>query len=186
MAEKEAQRTKILRALQELAQPSSLKDIEAKAGLMRTQILGLLRGLIKAGYAQEVGKPAKYLITEKGKELTRKLAVSKDAAVRILSHVAPHKAFHFYVAIGHYTGQAAKSLAEFCDLLETIDIRSIEFHISRGDFENWLKEVLSDVFLSAKIAEIKKLGLKGEELRKKIYETVKARYDELSRVVQAY
>lgn len=152
---------------------------------MRTQILGLLRGLTKAGYVQEVGKPAKYLITEKGKELTRKLAVSKDVAVRILSHVAPHRAFHFYVAIGHYTGQAAKSLAEFCDFLKTIDVRSIEFHLPRGDFENWVKEVLSDVYLSAKMAELKKLGLKGEELRKKIYETVRARHDELSRIVQA-
>lgn len=185
MEEREAQRTKILKALQELAQPSGLKDIEAKAGLIRAQILGLLRGLTKAGYVQEVGKPAKYLITEKGKELTRILTVSKDEAVRILSHVAPHKAFHFSTAIGHYTGQAAKSLVEFSDYLKTIDIRSIEFHLPRGDFENWIKEVLSDVYLSAKIAELKKLGLKGEELRKKIYETVKARYDELSRIVQA-
>lgn len=185
MADKEAQRIKILRALEELAQPSSLKAIEVKAGLMRAQILGLLRGLTKAGYVQEVGKPAKYLISEKGKELTRKLADSKDAATRILGHVAPHHAFHFYTAIGHSTGQAAKSLAEFCDLLKTIDVRSIEFHLPRGDFEKWIKEVLSDVDLSAKIAEIKKLGLKGEELRKKLYETVKARYDELSMIMQA-
>jgi predicted transcriptional regulator len=185
LAEREVQRVKILRALEELAQPSSLKSIEAKAGLMRAQILGLLRGLTKAGYVQEVGKPAKYLITEKGKELTKKLADSKDAAARILRYVAPHHAFHFYIAIGHSTGQVAKSLAEFCDFLKTVDVRSIEFHLPRGDFEKWIKEVLSDIDLSTKIAEIKKLGLKGEELRKKLYETVKARYDELSRIVQA-
>ncbi|MBS7643995.1 helix-turn-helix domain-containing protein [Candidatus Bathyarchaeota archaeon] len=185
MAEKEIQRARILRALEELAQPLSLKVIEEKAGLGRAQILGLLRGLIKAGYVQAVGKPAKYLITEKGKELTIKLANSKDAAARILKYVAPHHAFHFYIAIGQSTGQAAKSLAEFCDFLKTIDVRSIEFHLPRGDFEKWIKEVLSDIELSAKIVEIKKLGLKGEELRKKLYETVKARYDELSRVVQA-
>jgi hypothetical protein len=53
----------------------------------------------------------------------------------ILSDVFSENAFYFYVDVGIYADRCAVNLADFYDILVDVDIRSIEFHMSRGDFE---------------------------------------------------
>jgi len=109
--------------------------------------------------------------------------VSKDIAMKILSPILPQSAFYFYTDVGAPTGKAAASLEEFCNQLKTIDVASIEFHTGRGDFENWVKNVLGDMELAATLERIKMSPLSGEELRTKVYNEVKARYDVLSGIL---
>ena len=109
--------------------------------------------------------------------------ISKDMAMKVLSPILPQSAFYFYTDVGAPTGKAAASLEEFCNQLKTIGVTSIEFHMGRGDFENWVKNVLGDMELAARLERIKILSLSGEELRTKVCHEVKARYDALSEIV---
>lgn len=81
------------------------------------------------------------------------------------------KAFYFFTSIGNYTGEKAHSLEEFLEKVKEIDIKSLEFHLYRGDFEKWIREVLGIKELAEKMDEIQKLNLRGETLRTLIYET---------------
>jgi hypothetical protein len=87
--------------------------------------------------------------------------------------VPPQKAFYFYTNIGAPTGQVASSLEGFANQLKTVNVASIEFHMQRGDFENWIRDVFHNNKLAARLKLIKALGLKGEKLREAVYEEVK-------------
>jgi len=107
---------------------------------------------------------------------------SQVLSLEVLSPVRPQSAFYFYTDVGAPTGKAAASLEEFCNQLKTIDVASVKFHMRRGDFENWVKNVLGDMELAARLEKIRTLSLSGEQLRTKIYDEVKARYDALSEI----
>jgi hypothetical protein len=102
-------------------------------------------------------------------------------ASRILGHVSADKAFHFYTGVHQYTHVIAHSLAEFADKLQKIDVKSVEFHAPRKDFENWVHS-LGDVELTKRLAWIRGIRAHGEDLRTRVYETVKHRLEELKRI----
>jgi Sugar-specific transcriptional regulator TrmB. len=57
----------ILKALLELGEPSTCKEIASKAGLDVRKVVGKVRSLTSAGYVERTAE-GKYKITEKGKE----------------------------------------------------------------------------------------------------------------------
>ncbi|MEM2905807.1 MAG: DUF5752 family protein [Candidatus Bathyarchaeia archaeon] len=108
-------------------------------------------------------------------------AVAEREALRLLNLVPVENAFRFYTAIGEPTGEAASSAEEFLEKLQTLDLRSIEFHTRRGDFENWFR-FLGDGKLAAEVADIARKPLSAEELRRKLYAAVSERLNYLIRV----
>jgi uncharacterized protein DUF5752 len=100
--------------------------------------------------------------------------ILKNVASNILRSVPPQNAFYFYRAIGAPTGAAARNLPDFLGILNTIDLTSLQFHLGRGDFENWLK-MLGDDTLAKQIATLKERKLRGEDLRVQLVDTVQAR-----------
>jgi hypothetical protein len=108
----------------------------------------------------------------------RKSVLNKDLASKILRSVPEQEGFHFYLAIGEPTGETAVSLADFVKKLETIDVRSVNFHFSRKDFEKWIRGVIGDAELALRIGRIR-LGIQGETLRSEIMRVVKVRLNEL-------
>ena len=76
---------------------------------------------------------------------------------------------------------SAESLGIFCERISKISLNSIEFHLRRGDFEAWITE-LGDAELVRKLSLIKKQKVMGEELRKKLCETVQKRIEELTKI----
>ncbi len=91
------------------------------------------------------------------------------------------KAFHFYVDVGKPLNIHAASLQDFCDKIMKVDLNSIEFHVNRGDFEAWFMG-LGDMELARKIMLVKEQKMPLEELRKKLYEIVKNRCEELAKI----
>jgi hypothetical protein len=85
--------------------------------------------------------------------------------------------FHFYVAVGDYCGVSVHSLEEFADALQYVCSESIVFHFERGDFQNWIREVIGDDELAKKLDDIKKCErhLAAEACRKEITERVNIR-----------
>jgi arginyl-tRNA synthetase len=98
----------------------------------------------------------------------------------VLKPVPKEKAFYFYNDIGNYTGKSAASLKEFADKIQDVDAKSLGFHLRRGDFENWITEVLKDEKLAKQVRdELRATNSKGEDLRKRLHSIVTARLEQL-------
>jgi hypothetical protein len=100
--------------------------------------------------------------------------------IRILKTVPREKAFYFFTSIGNYTGLSAASLKEFMEKVNEVNVKSLEFHLHRGDFEKWVNEVLEDQELAVEIRKLQKFNLAGENLRNQIHITVSRRLKQLT------
>jgi alpha-amylase len=90
------------------------------------------------------------------------------------------KAFYFFTSIGNYTGESAASLKEFMEKINKVNVKSLEFHLYRGDFEKWITEVVEDRRLAEDISRLQKTNLQGDNLRNQLYATVSKRYYQLT------
>ncbi|MDI6691217.1 MAG: DUF5752 family protein [Candidatus Bathyarchaeota archaeon] len=92
-----------------------------------------------------------------------------ENATKILKTVPREKAFYFFTSIGNYTGESASSLKEFIEKINHVNVKSLEFHLYRGDFEKWVNEVLQDEELAAEFRKVQKANLTGETLRNQLH-----------------
>jgi hypothetical protein len=111
----------------------------------------------------------------------KRSVLDKDAVTQILRTVPESEGFHFYSAIGKPTGESAVSLADFVEKLASVDVKSVNFHYPRKDFEKWIREVFGDPELAVRLSRIGRIrmGIQGEVLRNEISRTVKVRLNEL-------
>ena len=98
-------------------------------------------------------------------------------AIRKLSH---KEAFYFFTSIGNFTGRVAASLEDFLKEVRHVDAKSLEFHLSRRDFEKWMIDVLRDAKLAGEIRNLRNRKLTGKPLRDSLYRIVSRRYEELT------
>jgi len=132
-------------------------------GLNPNQTIEHVKGLVNAGLVKKINSG--YGITEKGKAVLKAIApLPKEAA------------FHFYTGIGQPTGFSAESLKELYEIIKRVAIGSVEFHLYRGDFENWIKAVFKDEALADELASLKSADVKGEELRQEVIAVIAAKY----------
>jgi hypothetical protein len=134
-----------------------------------------LIGLVKMGDAESPQK-GQYLISVNGKKALGLPEITREKAKKILAKAPSEKAFHFYAGIGKPLNVYAHDLLEFCDKVSQVEAESVEFHLSRGDFEAWFN-ALGDEELARKIALLKGRKMKAEELREKIREFTANRYE---------
>jgi hypothetical protein len=80
------------------------------------------------------------------------------------------------MGIAQPTGLLAKTVKDFYELVQQVDVASLEFHLYRGDFENWIRTACDDTAFADELASMKKAQLKGENLRKEITKAAEARY----------
>jgi alpha-amylase len=85
----------------------------------------------------------------------------------------------------HFTGVMTWSLKGFAKALQTVDIKAIEFHNRRGDFQSWAEHSLQDKVLTRQLKGISASKLNGEALRKALLDAAKRRFEKLSAQVQA-
>jgi hypothetical protein len=111
----------------------------------------------------------------------RKSVLNKDLVSKILRSVPEQEGFHFYLAIGEPTEETAVSLADLVEKMETVDVRSVNFHYPRKDFEKWIRQVIGDAELALRLGRIGRIrvGIQGEALRNEIIRAVKVRLNEI-------
>jgi predicted transcriptional regulator len=154
---------KVLKVMNEVTSRLDLNAFAQMVGLNPIQTMEHVKELVNAGLVRKVG--GGYGITEKGKAILKAIApVPKDMA------------FHFYMGIGQPTGFSAESLKEFYEIIKRVAVGSVEFHLYRGDFENWIKGAFKDAALADELAALKDANVKGEELRKEIVTAIAAKY----------
>ena len=117
--------------------------------------------------------PRGSVLTMSRKVRVKKRLIAKPISVKPLVTVPFENGFHFYTALGSYTGITATNLNEFAAKLQVIPMESIIFHFQRKDFQQWMKDAIKDAELAKKMSRIKQ-GLRSEDLRKEILSTVKA------------
>jgi hypothetical protein len=170
---------KILEKLWEEGRPMNLNEVAQKTGFKVAATNMHLLGLKKTGYVF-TPRHGYYVITPLGKEVFGLPKIDKIQAAKILGNVSTDKAFYFYRGIHQYTGVFANSLTDFCDKIQKIDVKSMEFHVQRKDFEQWIQS-LGDVELNKRLGLIRNMHVHGEDLRTKVFEAVKRRIDELKK-----
>ena len=114
-------------------------------------------------------------------EKTEEDKTDPKLASNILKIVPANNAFYFFTDIGQYTNRSSACLADFCNAIPTIDVKSVEFHFNRGDFVIWIRETLGDNELAKEIDRVSKT-IRGEELRTTIHQTVDARLTKLKKL----
>lgn len=175
-------RGKILVVLWASGKPLTLQIIAEKIGLNSSSTMGYLLGLIKAKYVS-VPETHQYMITNLGKQAIGMPNLDQNLALSILKPVTIEKAFHFYYDLNQYSGVYASDLNDFVDKIQTIDLKSIDFHVPRKDFEFWIRS-LGDNELAKKMELIRMKNLSGKNLRTEIHQTVSSRLDELKKKSQ--
>jgi predicted MPP superfamily phosphohydrolase len=108
----------------------------------------------------------------------------KEEASKILRTLPREKAFYFFTSIGNYTGESAASLKEFADKIRDVNVKSLEFHLYRGDFEKWTAEVLQDENLASELRKLQKINLTGDAIRNELYTAVSNRLKQLTSQLQ--
>jgi hypothetical protein len=59
--------------------------------------------------------------------------------------------------------------------INEVNVKSLEFHLYRGDFEKWVAEVLGDKELAKEIGQLRQAGLTGGEVRRQLHAVVSRR-----------
>jgi hypothetical protein len=93
-------------------------------------------------------------------------------AKRALSTVNSECGFHFYTAIGDYTGITATSLQDLIEKMREVPVGSVRFHYERGDFQRWIRTLFCDQELAENIGLIKPT-FSDEALRAEIIDQIK-------------
>src|SRR3990172_3178412 len=106
--------------------------------------------------------------------------MSVDMVQRITRKVTPQEGFRFSRGIGDYTGQVATSLEDFAEMLSMVDLKSIDFHMERRDFEKWVISIFGDEELEQIINRRK--VFQGENRRKELIMGIKNHLEDLKKM----
>jgi hypothetical protein len=107
--------------------------------------------------------------------------LSESKTSRILRELPREKAFYFFTSIGNYTGHNASSLEEFVREILEVNVKSLEFHLYRKDFEKWVSETLEDNSLASKVGNLRAVKPIGIDLRDQLYLIVSKHLDSLKK-----
>ncbi len=112
------------------------------------------------------------------KKPEEKRVLDEATIQRVMRTVPHHDEFQFLKGPGDSTGKVATGLADFAEKMRVVDIRSVNYHFKRREFEKWIRDVIGDLELSRRIGRIRRES-HGENLRKEIIQVVKGRLEEL-------
>ena len=154
---------RILKTMNEATNRMDLTMFAQTVNLNPNQAIAEIQELAKEGFLRKVG--GGFGLTEKGKK-----------TIKFFMQVPNELGFNFYVDFGKPLGFTALSIEQFYRFIKQVSSDSLEFHLYRGDFENWLKEVVKDEELTETFVASKTTGLKGEDLRKALLKAVDAKY----------
>lgn len=154
---------RILKTMNEATNRMDLNMFAQAVDLTPNQAIAEIQELAKEGFLRKVG--GGFGLTEKGKNaLKAYVSVSADIG------------FNFYGDIDKPLDFSAQSIAEFYRVIKTVFSDALEFHLYRGDFENWLRDVCKDAEVAEAFGALKAEGMKGEDLRKALMNAIDAKY----------
>jgi len=115
------------------------------------------------------------------KAAEKKPALEKATASRLLRSVPKNEGMMLYKSPGEYTGRTVTGLADLADKLKAVDVRAVNYHFKRREFERWIRGTLGDEELARRFGRLNR-ELHGEKLRTEMLTLVRTRLDELRSV----
>jgi hypothetical protein len=103
----------------------------------------------------------------------------QEEASRIFRKLLKEQSFYFFTSVGNYTGESAASFEEFLERIKVIDIKSLDFHFYRGDFEKWVADTIEDNVLAEEILNLRNICPTRDVLRKRLITIVSKRREKL-------
>jgi hypothetical protein len=140
-----------------------MQEFSQKTSVASDQIIGHLQDLAKTGFVKKVG--GGFALTERGK-----------LAIKAVEELPQNLKFQFYVGFNQPTSEIAGSVEEFRKIVANIDVTSLEFHLCRGDFDNWFKTAVRDPAFVTELSRIRKAQPKCDELRDTLVKALEKRY----------
>jgi hypothetical protein len=134
-------------------------------GVTSAELVVALKKLADDGFVTKSGKG--YAIADKGK-----------LALIFFSVLPEDMVFHFYFGLDQPAGVSVRSVKEFYEAVKTVAAESLEFHVERGDFENWMNTAVEDDVFARELAALRQEELKGEVLRKQVLLALQNRFGE--------
>jgi DNA-binding Lrp family transcriptional regulator len=154
---------KILQTMSQATNRMDLNMLSQKVNLTPDQTMEQIQELAKIGLLKRIG--AGYAVSDQGR-----------TALKVYAPLPEGYEFNFYNAIDQPTGQCAKTIFEFYQIIKQAESVSLEFHLYRDDFEHWVTQSLNDDALAKQVAAIKDFGYKGEMLREELLEVIDEKY----------
>ena len=124
--------------MSEMTARTDMNEFAQKVGSSPFSLLEEMRQLAKEGYLKKVGSG--YHITEKGKNVLKASVV-----------VPEENKFVFYSGLDSPLGLSADSIKSFLEVTLEVDPSVLEFHLYRGDFENWFRTAVGEIQSLAQI-----------------------------------
>jgi hydroxymethylpyrimidine pyrophosphatase-like HAD family hydrolase len=87
----------------------------------------------------------------------------------------PDRSFFFRGPTASLNLRAA-NLVRFVELAEGVDEATWAFHLERGEYSAWVREMIKDPELAAEIAAVERAGLRPADARTRILEQLRHRY----------
>ena len=112
------------------------------------------------------------------KPVQKKPQLDKATTSKILRTIPKNEGLELYKAPGEHTGKTATSLGDLNEKLRQIDIRAVNHHFKRREFEKWIRNTIGDEELARRFSRIDREG-HGEKLRAQMITLIKTRLDEL-------
>jgi hypothetical protein len=108
----------------------------------------------------------------------KKPAIDKATANRVLRSVPKNEGLELYKSPGEFTGKTATSLSDLSEKLKAVDVRAVNHHFKRREYEKWIRAAIGDEELARRFGRINR-ELHGEKLRKEMILLLKTRLEEL-------
>jgi hypothetical protein len=172
----------ILETMLLLDKPERAMSVAKEVGKEFPSVMMHIIGLTRMGYITSPEKGL-YTLTEKGKKALGIPEISEENAKKALADMPHDRSFHFYASIGKPLSLKAHSLQDFRDKILQVNLESIKFHESRGDFEAWFAG-LGDVELAKKVTLLKEKKMDGEELRSRLHDMLENRCTVLASIAE--
>ena len=112
----------------------------------------------------------------------KKPTLDKASASKFLRTVPKNEGLGLYKTPGEFTGKTVTSFSTMFMTLRSVDIRAINYHFKRRDFEKWVRGTIGDEELARRFGRLDR-DLHGEKLRSSMAMLVKTRLDELKAAV---
>jgi hypothetical protein len=112
------------------------------------------------------------------KSVDKKPQLDKATVSKILRTIPKSDGLELYKAPGDSTGKTATSLSDLYEKIKLVDIRAVNHHFKKREFEKWIRNNLGDEELARRFSRIDREA-HGEKLRAQMMTLVKTRLDEL-------
>ncbi len=108
----------------------------------------------------------------------KKPTLDKATTTKILRTVPKNEGIELFKAPGEFTGKTVTSLQTLHDLMKQVDIRAVNHHFKKREFEKWIRGTIGDEELARRFSRIDREA-HGEKLRTQMITLIKTRLDEL-------